>query len=84
MKRFHMMKTSSIGKIVNGRLAIPFKRAVKISESESASDFRIVKKAFSDTFLTYDNLNRINEQFLRIERQKAYGIQQVLEKQRYR
>ena len=79
-----MKKTSLIRKAIHGRLTVPFKRALTMSKPAPASDLRVPKKRLSDTVLTHDDLHKINELSLRIERQKAYGIQMILERQRCR
>jgi len=84
MKRFHMKKTSIIRKAIRDRLTIPFKRALGISASGSASDLKVAKKGLSDTLLTHDNLRKIDEQLLKAEILRSYGIQLVHEKRRCR
>jgi hypothetical protein len=84
MKSFHMKKTSIIRKAIHDRFAIPFKRALGISASGSASDLKVAKKGVSDTFLTHDDLRNMNEQLLKAEMLRSYGIQLVHERRRCR
>lgn len=83
MKSFHMKKKSIIRNAFHDRLAIPFKRALGISGSGSDSDLKIAKKGVSGTLLAHDDLRKINEQILKAEILRSYGIQLIHEKQRY-
>ena len=84
MKRFHLKKAGWIRKAIHDRLAVSFKRALGISASGSASDLKVAKKGVSDTLLTHENLRKINEQLLKAEMLRSYGIQLVHEKRRCR
>jgi len=79
-----MKKTSIIRKAIHDRFAIPFKRALGISASGSASDLKVAKKGVSDTLLTHDDLRKMNRQLMKDEMLRSYGIQLVHEKQRCR
>jgi len=84
MKRFHMKKTGSIRKAIRGRLTVSFKRALGMSAFESTPDLKVAKKGVSDTLLAHDNLRKIDEQILKTEMLRSYGIQLVHEKWRCR
>lgn len=84
MKRFHMKKKGIIRNAFHDRLAVPFKRALGISASGSASGLKVVKKGVSDTLLAHDNLRKMDEQILKTETLRSYGIQLVHEKRRCR
>jgi len=84
MKRFHFKKTVWIRKAIRGRLAVSFKRALGMSAFESTPDLKVAKKEISDTFLAHDNLRWMNEQLLKADILRSYGIQQIHEKQRCR
>ena len=79
-----MKKTSIIRKTIHDRLTIPFKRTLRMSASASASDLKVAKKGVSDTLLTHANLRKINEQLLKDEMLRSYGIQLAHEKRRCR
>jgi len=80
MKRFHLKKTGWIRKVIHDRLSVSFKRALRMSAFESTSDLKVAKKGVSDTLLTHDNLRKMNEQLLKAEMLRSYGIQLVHEK----
>ena len=79
-----MKKAGWIRKAVHDRLTVSFRRALGMSASGSASDLKVAKKGVSDTLLTHENLRKINEQLLKAEMLRSYGIQLVHEKRRCR
>jgi hypothetical protein len=66
------------------RLTIPLKRIFRIigNESDWTHQLGVSKKGVSDIFVTYNQIQRINTQLLKLERQKAEAIQLIREKQR--
>jgi len=79
-----LKKAGWIRKAVHDRLTVSFRRALGMSASGSASDLKVAKKGVSDTLLTHENLRKINEQLLKAEMLRSYGIQLVHEKRRCR
>ncbi len=84
VERFRVKKTSPVKPAIHSKLSTSFRRALRLYESEAASDLKVAKKGISDTLLTLNDLQRINAHLLKVEKQKAYGIQLILERQRCR
>ena len=83
MKRTDLKKTPTSKKALRSKLLTSFKRALRIeAEPKSTSNLQISRKGLPDTFLTYDELRRINAQLLKMEMQKAEAIRLIREKNR--
>ena len=52
------------------------------AEPKSTSNLQVSRKGLHDTFLTYDELRKINAQLLKMEMQKAEAIRLIREKNR--
>lgn len=69
-----------------GKLLTPFKRLLRIigvgNESKPTSNLQISQKSLSDTFLSHEEVRKINDQLLKMERQKAEGIRLIRERHR--
>jgi hypothetical protein len=83
MKRTDLKKTPTSKKALRSKLLTSFKRALRIeAEPNSTSNLQISRKGLPNTFLTYDELRKINAQLLEMEMQKAEAIQLVRERNR--
>jgi len=84
MGKSGLKKMRMLERTFNGRLVVPFKVVLRIikNSSELTPNLQVSKKEFSDTSVTHDQLQRINAQLLRMERQKAEAIWLIREKQR--
>lgn len=83
MKRTDLKKTHTSKKALRNKLLTSFKKALRIeAEPKSTSNLRIFRKGLPDTFLTYDELRKINAQLLKMEMQKAEAIRLIREKNR--
>jgi hypothetical protein len=84
MKRTDLKKTPTSKKALRSKLLISFKRVLRIgAEPKSTSNLQVSRKGLPDTFLTYDELRKINAQLLKMEMQKAEAIRLIREKNRY-
>ena len=67
----------------SSKLLKSLKRAPRIgAESRLTSSLQVSAKGLPDTFLTSDELKKINAQLLKMERQKAEAIRLIREKNR--
>lgn len=84
MKKADLKKMHAKKRTVYNGLVTSIKRALRIFGNESASspNPQVSKKGLSDTFLSYNELQRINDQLLKMERQKAEAIRLVRERNR--
>jgi hypothetical protein len=83
MKRTDLKKTPTSKKALPNKLLTSFKRALRIeAEPKSTSNLQISRKGLPDTFLTYDELRKINAQLLKMEMQKTEAIRLIREKSR--
>jgi len=70
-------------KVLRSKLLTSFKRVLRIgAESKSTSNLQVSRKGLPDTFLTYDELRKINAQLLKMEMQKAEAMRLIREKNR--
>jgi hypothetical protein len=83
MKKLDLKKTHTSKKALRNKLLTSFKRALRIgTEPRSTSNLQISRKGLPDTFLTYDELRKINAQLLKMEMQKAEAMRLIREKTR--
>jgi hypothetical protein len=83
MKKLDLKKTHTSKKALRNKLLTSFKRALRIgTEPRSTSNLQISRKGLPDTFLTYDELRKINAQLLKMEMQKTEAIRLIREKSR--
>jgi len=83
MKRTDLKKRYTSKKVPRSKLLTSLKRALRIgTEPRSTSNLQVSRKGLPDTFLTYDELKKINAQLLKMERQKAEAIQLIRERNR--
>jgi hypothetical protein len=83
MKKLDLKKTHTSKKALRNKLLTSFKRALRIgTEPRSTSNLQISRKGLPDTFLTYDELLKINAQLLKMEMQKAEAMRLIREKTR--
>jgi hypothetical protein len=83
MKRTDLKKTPTSKKALRSKLLTSFKRVLRIgAEPKSTSNLQVSRKGLPDTFLTYDELRKINAQLLKMEMQKAEAIRLIREKNR--
>ena len=83
MKRTDLKKTHTSKKPLRSKSLTSFKRALRIeAEPKSTSNLQVSRKGLPDTFLTYDELRKINAQLLKMEMQKAEAIRLIREKNR--
>jgi hypothetical protein len=83
MKKLDLKKTHTSKKALRSKLLTSFKRALRIgTEPGSTSNLQISRKGLPDTFLTYDELRKINAQLLKMEMQKAEAMRLIREKTR--
>lgn len=77
MKKSDLKKTPLPKRISYEWLVVSLKKALRIigNESKSTSNLQVSTEGLSHTFLTYDELRKINAQLLKLERQKAEAIQ---------
>ena len=70
-------------KVLRSKLLTSFKRVLRIgAKPKSTSNLQVSRKGLPDTFLTYDELKKINAQLLKMEGQKTEAIQLIREKAR--
>jgi hypothetical protein len=83
MKGTDLKKTHTSKKALRSKLLTSLKRALRIgAEPRSTSNLQISGKGLPDTFLTYDELRKMNAQLLKSEMQKAEAIRLIREKNR--
>ena len=83
MKKSDLKKTYTPKEAFHGKLLTSLKRALRIgAEPRSASNLQVSGKGLSHTFLTYDELRKINAQLLKVEKQRAEAIRLIREKTR--
>jgi hypothetical protein len=83
MKRTDLKKTPTPKKALRSKLLTSFKRALRIeAEPKSTSNLQVSRKGLPDTFLSYDELRKINAQLLKMEMQKVEAIRLIREKNR--
>jgi hypothetical protein len=83
MKRTDLKKRYTSKKVPRSKLFTSLKRALRIgAEPRSTSNLQVSRKGLPDTFLTYDELKKINAQLLKMEMQKAEAIQLIRERNR--
>jgi hypothetical protein len=84
MRKSDLKKTHSSKKPSYSHLLTSFKRALSVigTESRSTLTSMISRKRLSDTFLTYDEIRKMNAELLKTERLKGEGIQLIREKTR--
>lgn len=84
MKKSDLEKAYTPKKAFHSRLLTSLKKALRVgAEPGAASDLQVSGKGLSQTFLTYDELRKINAQLLKMERQRAEAIRLIHEKRRF-
>jgi len=84
MKKSDLKKAYTSKKAFRGKLLTSLKKALKIgAEPKVASDLQVSGKGLSQTFLTYDELRKVNAQLLKMEGQRAEAIRLIHEKRRF-
>lgn len=81
MKRFDLKKSHIPQALFLSKLLTSFKRALGLNgpASDLTSALQLTMKESEETFLTYDEIRRINALLLKVEKQRAEAIQFVRE-----
>ena len=84
MGKSSLEKNHILKGVFNNKLINPFKRIFRIigNESDWTQGFQVSKKGVSDTFVTYNQIQRIKAQLLKMEKRNAEAIQLIHEKRR--
>ena len=76
MKKSNLTKMFDTTRTLYSLLATSLKRTLKLinDESESASNLQVLRGGLSNTSLTYDGLEEINAQLVKMEIHKAEAL----------
>jgi len=82
MKKIDFKKAGVLKRWSYRHLLAPLRRVFKITNEDSAADFRVPLNELPNPFLPYDENQRMNAQLLEMEIQKAESLKSTRERSR--